>query len=191
MGCLDDLLDALAAFDIETGFPERRSELARSLFAADITGADVERLGGHCRRTVRGGGSSSANVLFSLLRDPQKAKARLHELGTAQNARAKRPAAKEPDEPRPVQLPKPGYLIERIPSATDAEHERWQRWRWRDVAAALARSGWTADAIAHEIGIAVDLARELLAESGRLDRRDAEERRRKRLRCGTFIQEAR
>jgi hypothetical protein len=122
---LEELVDALASFEVHPGFPDRRRVLAGQLLAAGVTPADIEVLGDHCLRTVvdksssndrRTGGDrrsptgAAARVLVTLLADPEKRASRLKDLADIDRARearrsrlAGRPPGDRPSTPAPQQ----------------------------------------------------------------------------------------
>jgi hypothetical protein len=92
---LEGLEDALAAFAVEAGFPQRRRLLAGALLSAGLRAADVELLGCHCVDQVEGE-ANATRVLFALLvGDPEKLRARIADLRACAAARTTRTAAPE------------------------------------------------------------------------------------------------
>jgi len=92
---LAELDEALAAFGVHAGFPEKRRGLAGLLLADGLGAEDVELLGRHCEATVvtRDGlprEASVVRVLVSILACPADAKARTADLRACAAATAQR-----------------------------------------------------------------------------------------------------
>jgi len=164
---ITDLVEALASFDVHTGFPDKRLALAGKLLNDAVTVDDVDALGAHCAGTM-GDPIAAARVLVSILADPEKRASRLADLALVARTRADRRArveGRQIGDRRTVPQP-----------MAEEPHETWEHDRLCRIAYCIAvADGKGAQVAANHLGVPFEKIHAMIAR-GKILQRGGKER---------------
>lgn len=155
------MVEILAAFDVEVGFPAKRAEWAAKLEVDGVTLRDVEALGFHCCATVKGGAVAAAQVLLAILGDPGRRAARLADLGVVADAKTKLAA---------VVAARTAHNIGPAPGPMEGEtRESWDHdRRCRAAYCRVVADRRTSEEVAAELGVAATVLARMLERGKQL-----------------------
>lgn len=99
---LNDIIDALAHFDVHTGFPQERSAMAGKLLGAGFSARDVAMVASHVFANTKSGAKRAA-ILAAVLNDHVALRARVDDLSAAEERREREEQARRDEERRIVE----------------------------------------------------------------------------------------